>query len=102
MRIYLVGKISDSDPLKFLSNIETGISYSAYLIKNGNDVYCPFLDYQYRFFFTLTKEDFQRNSMSFLEHWAEQVWVLPDWENSEGTRKEIARAEELGIPVKYL
>ena len=102
MKIYLAGKISDSNTLLFLDNIKTGISYSAYLIKNGNDVCCSFLDYQFRFFANLTKEDFQRNSMSFLEGWADEIWVLPDWENSEGTKKEIARANELKIPVRYL
>lgn len=102
-RIYLAGKISSKDPLEFLENIRNGQAWSTWVISLGHDVYSPFLDYQFAFHPPVpTKEQYRSNSMSFLEHWAEEVWVLPDWENSGGTKKEIERANELKIPVRYL
>lgn len=34
--------------------------------------------------------------------WADKIVVIKDWENSKGTRAEIALAESYGLPVKYL
>ena len=39
--------------------------------------------------------------MAWLEV-SDEVWVLPNSENSKGTQGEIKRAEKLDIPVKYL
>lgn len=102
MRIYLAGKYSDDNVIEVLNNIRTGIKVAAQLLKSGNDVFCPWLDYQFQFFEELTMEDYYRYSMSFLEHWAEEVWVLPGWENSEGTKKEVEQANLLLIPVRFL
>jgi hypothetical protein len=33
---------------------------------------------------------------------ADEMWVFGDWKTSEGCRKEIERARELGIPVNFL
>lgn len=102
MRIYLAGKYSDDNVIGILNNIGIGIKVAAQILKSGNIPFCPFLDYQFQFFEELTKDDYYRYSMSFLENWAEEVWVLPDWENSEGTKKEIERANLLLIPVRFL
>lgn len=101
MKIYLAGKYSDNNIIGVLNNIKKGISIAAKLIKEGNNVFCPFLDYQYHFFENLTKQDYQRNSMSFVE-WADELWILPNSENSGGTQREITKANELKIPVRYL
>lgn len=101
MKIYLAGKYSSDNILGVLDNIHNGIKKASKLIKAGHEVYCPFLDYQFHFFDkTLTKEDYQRNSMAFVA-WCDEIWVLPDSEKSGGTQREIARAKELGIRVKY-
>ena len=34
--------------------------------------------------------------------WADKVIVTPHWENSKGTKAEIALAESFGLPVEYL
>jgi hypothetical protein len=102
MRIYLAGKYSDDNILGCLNNIHNGIKTAAGIIKEGNEVFCPWLDYQFHFFDkTLTKQDYQRNSMAWVEV-ADELWVMPDSENSGGTQREIARAKELGIPIKYI
>jgi hypothetical protein len=102
VRIYLAGKYSADNILGVLDNIHNGIKKATEIIKQGHDVFCPFLDYQYHFFDkTLTKQEYQRNSMSFVEV-CDEIWVLPDSEKSGGTQREIERARELNIPVKYL
>jgi len=103
MKIYLAGKYSANNILDCLNNIHDGIKKGAEILKKGDVVFCPFIDFLFQFFDkTLTIEDYYRYSMSFLEGWADEIWVLPDWENSEGTKKEIARANELKIPVRFL
>jgi len=42
--------------------------------------------------------------LSFLDSWADEVWVLmiDGWEESKGIAAEIKRAETIGLPVKYI
>lgn len=46
----------------------------------------------------------QDYDLSFLQHWATELWVLclDGWKDSVGVRKEIREAESLGLPVKYI
>ena len=55
----------------------------------------------YRYADVLTKEEYQQNSLAWVDV-CDEIWILKGWETSGGTIREIARAEELGIPVKYL
>lgn len=100
-RIYIAGKYNDNDVVKVLSNIRKGIDMAAWLIKNGYAVYCPFLDFQLAFTPSgnfLEKSDYQDNSMAWVDV-SDALMILPGWETSGGTKREIARAKELGIPV---
>jgi len=100
-RIYLAGAISSNNILTFLSNVRIGIKIAAKLIKAGNAVFCPFVDYQFHFFEDLSIEDYYEYSLSFLEV-CDEVYVLPGYENSKGTLKEIEFATAHNIPVSYL
>jgi hypothetical protein len=33
---------------------------------------------------------------------ADEIWVFGDWEKSNGCKKEVEWARELGIPVRYI
>ena len=100
-RIYVAGRYSDDNIIGCLNNIRDGIKECAKILKEGNAPFCPWLDYQFQFFDkTLTVEDYYRYSMAWLEA-SDEVWVLPKSENSEGTQKEIARARELGLPIRF-
>ena len=102
MRIYVAGPYSSNNVIGVLDNIHAGIKKCAELLKQGHAPFCPWLDYQFHFFDnTLQVEDYYRYSMAWLEV-SDEVWVLPNSENSKGTQAEIARATQLGIPVKYL
>lgn len=100
-RIYLAGAYSADNILKVLTNIREGIKVASHWTKEGYAVFCPFLDYQYQFFNDLSIDDYYQYSLAFLEV-CDEMWVLPNWENSNGTKKEIDFAEKYGIPIKYL
>ncbi len=101
-RIYVAGKYSDDNVIGVLNNIRDGIKAAVKVLKMGHVPFCPWLDFLFQFFDeSLKVEDYYRYSMSWLEV-SDEVWVLPGWESSKGTKAEIKRAEELGIPVRFL
>jgi hypothetical protein len=72
-------------------------------MKHGYSVYCPFLDFQialHEYGYFLTKEDFQRNSMAWVEV-CDAMLMLPNWDISNGAKREMQRAKDLGIPVCF-
>ena len=102
MRIYLAGKYSADNIIGVLDNIHNGIKVATKIIKKGHAVFCPWLDYQYHFFDnTLTKGDYQRNSMAWVDA-CDELWVMPGSEASQGTQREIIRATEMGKRIRYL
>jgi len=101
-RIYVAGKYSDTNIIGCLNNIHDGIKASVEVFKQGDAPFSSWIDYQFQFFDkTLTVEDYYRYSMAWLEV-SDEVWVLPNSENSKGTQAEIKRANELKIPIKFL
>lgn len=97
-RIYVAGPYSGPDVITILGNIKRGIELSLRIMKLGYAVYCPWLDWQFGIQADLTKEQYQANSMAWVEV-SDAVVLVEGWEKSGGTLREIARAEELGIPV---
>ena len=98
-RVYVAGAYSSDNVLGVLNNIREGIKVSAAVLKAGHSPFCPWADHLFHLQDgTLTVEQYQQSSMSWLEV-SDVVLLVPGWENSKGTRKEIARATELGIPV---
>ncbi|MFA5160139.1 MAG: DUF1937 family protein [Candidatus Omnitrophota bacterium] len=100
-RLYLAGPYSADNVIDVLANIRRGIRAAAYLISKGYAVFCPFLDFQIAlttYGEELEKEDYQRNSMAWVEV-CDVVVVLPGSEKSHGVKREIERAVTLGIPV---
>ncbi len=103
-RVYIAGPISGGT-LETLANIRRGLKAACRAIKLGHAVFSPHLDFQLNLVAepgdVLSVAEYQDNSMAWLEV-SNEVWVLPGYENSNGTKREIARAHELKIPVKYL
>ena len=99
-RIYVAGKYDDTSVIGVLNNIKKGTSKCVEILKEGNAPFCPWLDFQFHWFGDLSKEDYQRYSMAWLEV-CDELYVLNNWRTSGGTKREIARAKELGIPITY-
>ena len=101
-RIYIAGAYSSDNVMGVLHNIGTGIKASAKILKEGNAPFCPWLDYHFALEdSTIPKQAFYDYSMTWLEV-CDEIHVLPGWETSQGTIKELARATELHIPITYL
>ena len=104
MRVYVAGAMSSPDPIQFLENLRRGMRVSTECLLAGYSVFSPFIDYS--FFFQLRDGEkipidvIQNQSMAWLEV-SDCVLLVPGWENSRGTAKELARAHELYIPVYY-
>jgi hypothetical protein len=104
IRVYVAGPISSSNSFQFLANVGKGIKMSLRLLLDGYSPFSPFLDFQY--FLLLPEgqkvsiEVMYAYSMAWLEV-SNAVLVLEGWENSVGTKAEIARANMLGIPVFF-
>lgn len=94
--------MSSSDPIKFLDNLRKGMRVSTEVLMAGFAVFSPFIDYS--FFFQCREGEcipidmIQAQSMAWLEV-SDAILLVPGWENSKGTLKEIERAHALGIPV---
>lgn len=101
-RAYIAGPYSGADIIIILGNIRQGINKAAQLMREGYAVFCPFLDFLIALMpgKQISKEAYQSNSMAWVEC-CDVMYVLPGWESSNGTKREIARAQELGIPIFY-
>jgi hypothetical protein len=102
--VYVAGAYASPEVITVLNNMGKGISAAAQLLQAGFAPFCPWLDglfiIQQGGTNTLTADDMKRYSMAWLER-SDCVCVIPGWEQSRGTKKEIERASELGIPVYY-
>jgi hypothetical protein len=99
-RIYIAGAYQNSDLIKALGNMRKGIAASAEFIRLGWAAFCPWIDYQFSFFEDLSRKDYLEYSLSWLEA-SHLMYVLSDWENSNGTREEIQVANSLEIQTFY-
>ena len=97
-RVYVAGPYSGDDVITILANIRRGIDLSLKIMKLGHAVYCPWLDWQFGTITELTKEQYQANSMAWVEV-SDAVVLAEGWEKSRGTQMEIYRAAELNIPI---
>ena len=103
-RVYVAGAMSADNILEMLQNIHDGIKLGSELLKNG---YAPFVPHFDIFFKIQNGVDFQVPMQYYYDYtmqWLEAsdiMLVCPNYKNSVGTKAEIARAEELGIPVYY-
>ena len=102
-RVYIAGKYRGETIIDILNNMHDGIKKCAELLETGEIApFCPWIDYQFQFFNkNLKVEHYLNYSIAWLEV-ADEMWVLPNSENSKGTQIEIQRANELNIPITYL
>ena len=103
IRVYVAGRYSDDNVLSVLQNIGRGEKACAELFRLGFAPFCPWHDKSYvtdNPDVEFSIEDFYEFSIAWLEA-SDIMLVLPGHSGSGGTIKEIARADELGMPVFY-
>lgn len=99
-RVYVAGKLNDMTS-GYIKNCHDMIMHADAIRRLGFSVFVPCLDllsglvagdYDYK--------DYFENNMPWLEC-CDYLYVCPGYETSEGTKREIARAKELGKPVFF-
>jgi hypothetical protein len=98
IKVYIAGALN-SDAIGYIKNMHRMIEWADKVRSAGFCVYVPCVDfliglqigdYEYN--------DYFDNGQPWLEV-SDCIFLVPGWENSKGTQMEIARANELGIPV---
>lgn len=98
-RVYVAGAYSADNALGVLDNMRRGMRLALMVLKAGFAPFVPWFDYHFSLMSDMTIEEYYNYSMAWLEA-SDAVIVQPvGAEQSKGTRAEIARANELGIPV---
>lgn len=103
IRVYVAGAYSANNVLDVLKNIGRGQHYAAELFMAGFAPFCPWHDKEYvihNWDKEMTVDMFYKYSLAWLEV-SDWVFVAPEWENSTGTKMEIEKAKELGLPIFY-
>ena len=98
IRVYVAGRL-DGGAIYYIQNLHRMLIWGAELRRNGFSVLVPGLDlllglsagnWEY--------EDYFDNSQPWLEV-ADVLFLVPGWEGSSGTLKELEMARKEGIPV---
>lgn len=97
-RVYIAGKLN-SDAVGYIKNIHNMIYWAEKVRRAGFSVYIPAID----FIVGIVKgdleySDFFDNSQPWLLA-SDAVFLVPGWETSEGTKREIDTAHKNNIPV---
>lgn len=97
--IYLAGPYSTGSILEIADHICQGRDMAIELMERGYAPYCPWLDWELAVRkHRLTVEHFKQCGLTILAK-CDAMLLLPGWEDSRGTREEIAFARMLNIPV---
>ena len=100
-RVYVAGAYSADNVLDVLKNIGRGEDYASQIFLEGMAPFCPWHDKEFIIRYwdeEYTVPQFYDYSMAWLEV-CDAMFLVPGWENSAGTWKEMQRAGELGIPI---
>ncbi len=99
-KIYIAGALN-TDSIDYIKNLHRMIKYAEEVRKKGFSVFAPGLDFLIGLQCgNLEYDDYFNNSQPWLEV-SDAMFVVPGWEKSKGTKREIQRAKEKNIPVYY-
>lgn len=97
-KIYVAGKLNDG-AVGYIQNLHTMIAWDIKIREQGFSVFNPCIDvltgivagnFDYK--------DYFENNLPWLAV-ADALFLLPNWETSEGAKKEIDFAMHRGIPI---
>ena len=97
-KVYIAGRLNDN-AVGYIKNLHNMIQWAEKIRKLGCSVYVPGLDFLVGVVMgNYNYEDYFNNSQPWLDV-SDAVFVIPNSDDSIGTKKEIARAQMMGIPV---
>lgn len=110
MRLYIAGPYvakgysEHAIPLITQRNVDHAIEMFHHLKALGHTPFVPHLSH-YLHIHPSSPGDYgefwYEYDLTFLDHWAEGIFMLRGWENSKGSKLELARAKELGLFILY-
>ncbi len=103
-RLYIAGAYSADNAITLLNNMRKGMRMGVRVLREGIAPFVPWLDYQFQLMLqggeTLTIDDYYNYSLAWLEV-SDAVLVLPGYESSKGTHREMKFARERDIPIFF-
>ena len=104
-RVYLAAPYSHADKRVRSSRFDIVTKVAQQLMAQGVLVYSPITHGHTLAAAGELPGDFQfwsDHCLSFLRHWAEEIWVLaiPGFDSSIGVQAELEEARKLGLPVR--
>jgi len=98
-RFYIAGALSNPDVCIYLANCSKMMQVAEEVRQVGGSVYIPAIDLLMGLKFGYYDyNDYFDNSQPWLDA-SDAICLVPGWEDSNGTRREIDRADKHGIPV---
>ncbi len=108
MRVYIAGPYMPKDctlhdaARQAQINVDRAIAAFHKLKAEGHEPFVPHLSH---YVHLAGPEDYlewwYRYDLTFLDHWAEAVYMLDGWEKSKGSCLELERAKRNGLKVIY-
>lgn len=97
-KIYIAGKLNDM-ACDYIKNVHQMIVWADKVRKAGFAVYIPAIDFLVGVIIgDWDYYDYFNNSQLFLVC-CDAVFLVPGWQNSKGTIKEIGKAQQHNIPI---
>jgi hypothetical protein len=110
MRIYIAGPYQARDctmhgaPLMTQRNVDRAIRAFHRLKREGHEPFVPHLSH-YIHIHASCPEDYGEwwygYDLTFLDHWAEAIYMLNGFSDSKGARLELKRAMENGLEIMF-
>ena len=99
-RVYIAGKLNASAAV-YIRNVHDMLAVGNMIRKRGFSVFVPALDVLMGFLDgKMDYEDYFENNIEWLKV-TDYMLVLPGWEHSSGTQKEMEIAESHNIPILF-
>ena len=97
-RVYIAGALN-GDAVSYIQNMHRMIIWAEKIRHLGYAVYIPCLDFMCGIVHgNWVYEQFHSMNQPWLDV-SDAVFLVPGWEDSDGTKREIARAAQNNIPV---